>query len=135
MTNTDDPRVLTTSTNDALGDHDVVGLQSELAAGKVHPQELLAAALGCLDRAADLNATVARIDPESELRNLLVGSSGAFAGIPSYVKDNEDVTGLPTTQGSRAVKPTPAMGDSWLVQRFRELGFRFWLKPRCPISA
>ena len=36
---------------------------------------------------------------------------GFFAGVPSFVKDNSDVAGLPTQQGSRAWVAEPARGD------------------------
>lgn len=104
--------------DDALGTDDVVGLLERLRNREVSPGELVDAARGRLTAAAQLNAVVT---PATD--NLLVNDEGPFAGIPSIVKDNEDVTGLPTTQGSGAVRRIPATNDSLFVQQYRALGF------------
>jgi len=85
----------------------------------------------CLDRIAAanprLNAFV-YIDTEGALaaadeldRRLAMGAKvGPLAGVPFGVKDNEDVRGMPTTNGSLFYKDNPpATSDSIVVRRLR----------------
>ncbi|MCU0277264.1 MAG: amidase [Candidatus Nanopelagicales bacterium] len=117
--------VLHTYGDDALGTHDTVGLRQQLEAGQVSPDELRQAALRRLEQAAPLNAVVT-LTPGA------TGSPGPFAGIPSFIKDNEDILGFPTTFGSRALPDQPAVADSRLVQHWRALGFDILGKSALP---
>ncbi len=49
-------------------------------------------------------------------------ADAAFAGIPTLVKDNEDLTGYATSQGSLAVPDRPAAGCSPWVEQYLRLG-------------
>jgi amidase len=107
---------VSTFRDDALGDHDAVSLQQALAAGQVSPQEVRQAARERAEQAHLLNAVVTWLDDQP-------GGTGPFAGIPTFIKDNEDIAGYPTSFGSRAT-PTSAMDhDSRLVRDWRQLGF------------
>lgn len=95
--------------DDALGDHDAVGLAEEIRAGRVSRRESVEAAIArtrLLDvqlagLAADrFSAATAEADTSHD---------GFFAGQPSFVKDNSDVEGLPTQQGTRAFVADPAV--------------------------
>ena len=62
--------------------------------------------------ATELDARVARGE-----------EAGALAGLPLLVKDNQDVTGMRTTYGSRThADAPPAGGDSLVVERLRAAG-------------
>jgi amidase len=50
------------------------------------------------------------------------GVSGPLDGIPVLVKDNIDVTGLPTTGGSVTLAGDVAPGDAFVVRRLRAAG-------------
>lgn len=117
--------VLHTYSDDALGTHDTVGLRQQLAAGQVSADELRQAALLRMEQAAPLNAVVT-------LTPGLAGSPGPFTGIPSFIKDNEDIAGFPTTFGSRALPDRPAQADSRLVGHWRALGFDILGKSALP---
>ncbi|MEI6624663.1 MAG: amidase family protein, partial [Actinomycetes bacterium] len=114
-----------TVTDDALADHDMVGLLAELAAGRVHPNELFAAAWERAEHAEPLNAVVSWVPPSTSV-------DGPFAGIPTFVKDDEEVQGVATTNGSRAVPDTPAEEDSPFAQQLRQLGLAFVGKSALP---
>jgi amidase len=117
---------VTTACDDALGDHDAVSLLAAIRAGAVHPGEVLAAALGRAHVADDrLNAVAAWVRSP-------VAGAGPFAGLPSFVKDNESVAGLPERQGSRAVPPVPAPSSSPFVMLFERLGFTVLGTSRMP---
>lgn len=116
---------LSTFTDDALGDLDTVALREALATGSVSPAEVRQAALARAERAEPLNAVVTWLDrPESP--------GGAFSGIPTVVKDNEEVIGYPTRFGSRATPAQPAHHDSRWVRLWDGLGFDSLAKTTLP---
>ncbi|KAJ1684189.1 hypothetical protein LUZ63_020482 [Rhynchospora breviuscula] len=102
-----------------LGDHDAVALAALVRRGEVTPTELAAAAEARLD-AVDphLNAVVRRVehDPES-------AADGPFRGVPFLLKDlGQDLAGLPTSGGSRALAGVPATETATVVQRWLDAG-------------
>ena len=68
---------------------------------------LNALALECFDR-----ARAAARDPRG----------GWFAGVPTFVKDNSDLAGLPTMQGSDAWEPRPAKRDGGFARMLLATG-------------
>ena len=108
--------------DDALGEHDAVGLAAEIRAGRVSRREAVEAAV----------ARTQKVD--GELRGLAcdrfaeaVAESGSphdgfFAGVPSFVKDNSDVAGLPTQQGTRAFVAEPARKDGDFARMYSAIG-------------
>lgn len=116
----------TTVTDDALGEYDAVGLIDALQSREVHPDEVTAAALARARQAQDaLNAVVDWVPTPT------VGS-GPFGGVPSFIKDNEDLAGLACRQGSRAVPDTPVEANSEFVSQFVDLGFTVLGKSTLP---
>lgn len=109
-------------TDDALGTHDAVGLAAEIAAGTVSADEAIDAALaraGAVD--GELNAI---LTPTVDRARAMaaVGTSGVFAGVPTYIKDTDPVEGVPNTFGSRAMPTTPAKESSPFVQQYETTG-------------
>ena len=108
--------------DDALGDHDAVGLVEEIGSGRVSRQEVVEAAVArtrvvdevlnglAVDRFAA--ATAEAGEP----------ADGFFAGLPSFVKDNSDVAGLPTQQGTHAYVAEPAEADGDFARMFGLIG-------------
>lgn len=99
--------------DDALGEHDAVGLTEELRSGRVSRQELVDAAI---DRTRSLDGELhgLAVDRFEEARaEAREPGTGFFAGLPTFVKDNSDVEGLPTQHGSRAwvAEPVQVHGD------------------------
>lgn len=116
---------LSTSCDDALGNHDTTALREELAAGRVSKRELTEAALLRLKVADRLNAVVTMLDTPDDL-------DGPYAGIPTFIKDNENITGYPTRFGSRTTPEAPVRHDSLWVGQWRELGFATMGKTTLP---
>lgn len=108
---------VSTYRDDALGRHDLTSVRASLASGEVSAQEVREAALARAEDARLLNAVVTWVDAADDPR------SGPFAGVPTFVKDNEDIAGYPTTFGSRATPTSPVRHDTRLVQHWRRLGF------------
>ncbi|HET8559137.1 MAG TPA: amidase [Marmoricola sp.] len=89
-------------TDDALGDHDAVGLVEELRAGRVSRRELVEAAIARTESLEEVLEGLACDDFDRARRRAEDEGAGFFAGVPTFVKDNADVAGLPTQQGTRA---------------------------------
>ncbi len=100
-------------TDDALAEHDATALAASIAAGEVSASEVVDAAISRLQKAEPvLHATVCqRLDEaRNEAAKLRLASVPGvpFAGVPTFIKDNTDLAGLPTLHGSRAVPVKPA---------------------------
>lgn len=99
--------------DDALGDRDAVGLVGAIQAGAVSVPEVVEAAIARAERMdPELNglAHAAFDRARSEARQ---PRGGFFAGVPTLVKDNADVAGMPTQHGTDAYRDEPrsAHGD------------------------
>ena len=97
--------------DDALGDHDAVGLAGEIRSGRVSRREAVEAAVErtrLLDEVLDGLAADRFAGAAAEAD---APHDGFFAGLPTFVKDNSDVAGLPTQQGTRAYVARPAATD------------------------
>jgi len=93
--------------DDALGDHDAVGLVAELAEGRVSAPELIDAAIERTERVnPELNAVAYRAFDRAR-NTALHPAKGFFSGIPSFLKDNVDVAGMPTHHGTDAFLDPP----------------------------
>jgi amidase len=114
---------ISTVRDDALGDDDACGLLERLARREASAAELRKAAL---DRARDADAVLDAVTvwvDEPSVTEVPVPATAPFAGIPSVVKDTDDLTGSPTSQGSWAVPDRPASACSPWVAQFLGLGF------------
>jgi amidase len=112
--------------DDALGRHDAVALASMLRRREVSPDELAAAALARAERVAGLGA-VAVTGP-----TVSGDADGWFAGVPTYVKDNTDVRGMPTAEGSTAFRPLPALDHGPVTVQLLATGLSVLGKSRMP---
>ncbi|QBJ96651.1 amidase [Rhodococcus sp. ABRD24] len=128
---TEDPRVHAFR-DDALGDLDATGVAARIAIGDVSAREVVQAAIERAETVQDqLNGIEVR-DFERALRLASAPRGGVFSGVPTIVKDNVDVAGLPTGQGSSAFTPAPARRDSDFVTQFQSTGAVSIGKSRLP---
>jgi amidase len=105
-----------------------VGISAAVRAGRVTPAEVLEqhleritaveSRLGAfrLVRTEAVRAEARALGGRDDLGSL------PLAGVPVAVKDNVDVAGCPTRNGSAATSPEPAAADDELVRRLREAG-------------
>ncbi len=118
----DEISTVDTTSDDALGSDDVTALLGRLARREVSAAELRAAAAARARSANErLNAVTAWVE-EPVGPEVAVAEDAPFAGIPTLIKDNEDLTGYVTTQGSWAMPQHPARECSPFVAQHLQLG-------------
>jgi len=108
--------------DDALGDADAVELARRIAAGQTTSEELVAAAIA---RARDVNPALNAIVHEnfdSALASARRPQSGRFGGLPTFVKDTDDVEGTPMRMGTHALPDTPSRKSSQFIKQFFATG-------------
>ncbi|MEU6583863.1 amidase [Nocardia sp. NPDC046763] len=105
--------------DDALGEHDGVAIAALIRSGQLSAAEVAKAAR---ERVAQvdpvLHAVVVEADPP-----LVSGDREALLyGVPTFVKDNTDVAGLPTQHGSAAWRARPAKAHGPFAKQFLGTG-------------
>ena len=93
--------------DDALGDLDAVAMVDALRTGRVSAAELVEAAIA---RTEAVNPVLNGLAHETFARARSLAAAGGrqggyFDGVPTYIKDNVDVEGMPTMQGTDAWEP------------------------------
>ncbi|MGV0792733.1 amidase [Mycolicibacterium sp. XJ1819] len=110
--------------DDALGDLDAVGLVEALQAGKVSAPELIEAAIA---RAESVDPAVNGLAYDAfDRAKVRAGASrrygGYFDGVPSFLKDNVAVAGMPTMSGTDAWDPKPEGADGDFARAYLATG-------------
>lgn len=117
--------------DDALGNLDAVGVAEAIAAKKVSPEEIVEAAINRAEKADEhLGAIVYKYYNEARKNAAQIG--GFFNGVPTFVKDNEDMKGVPTQFGTKAFKAKPAKRNSQFVNQFISTGLNVIGKTSLP---
>lgn len=118
--------------DDALGDLDTVGVAAAIAAGSISAREAAEAAIARAERVNPQLNAIQLADFERALESAEHPAEGVFAGVPTFVKDNTDVAGLPSDQGSLAVKARPAAANHAFTDQFLSTGFTVLGKSTMP---
>lgn len=124
------PRLHAFRADDALGFDDATALAERLRRREVSAAEVRAAA----------EARLAMVEPRLAALACPVGAAvappiaaeGVFAGVPSVIKDNTDVAGLPSRYGSAAVPARPAPRHGAFAKQFLDQGFQLIGKSALP---
>ncbi len=123
-------------TNDVLGELDAVAIAERIAARDISAAEAVEAAIARLAVVEPvLNAVaVTRYDQaRKEAERLSTEDAGGLlAGVPSAIKDNVDLAGLPTRYGSRATPERRYGADSPITAQFRSTGLMAIVKTALP---
>ncbi|WP_248846365.1 amidase family protein, partial [Rhodococcoides kroppenstedtii] len=123
-----DGRRVSVFADDALGRHDAVGLADALRRREVSPDEVLAATRDRLAAAADLNAVVGSV-----FETPVAGSpAGPFGGVPTLLKDNSDLAGVPTGVGSEIVREVPVSSHGPVARELLRMGLTIIAKSTLP---
>jgi len=116
--------------DDALGDHDAVGLAGEIQSGRVSRLEVVEAAIARTRLLDEDLAGLAADRFRAATAEARGPHEGFFAGQPSFVKDNSDVAGLPTQQGTHAFVAEPAIRDGDFARMYALVGMTILGKTR-----
>ncbi|HYB36998.1 MAG TPA: amidase [Mycobacterium sp.] len=110
--------------DDALGDLDAVALADGIQAGRVSRAEVVEAAIARTEAVSSaLNGLAYQAFDQARAKASETGSEGGFfSGVPTFVKDNVDVAGLPTMQGTDAWVPRRAAADSEFTRLYLATG-------------
>ncbi|MCU1640491.1 MAG: putative amidase [Nocardia sp.] len=116
--------------DDALGRHDAVALAEAIRTGATTAEELAAAAVA---RAQQVDPTLHAV-AHAIFDSPRYGEDKAAAlfGVPTFVKDNTDVRGVPTDHGSEAFRARPARKDGAFTQQLLSTGVTVLGKSRLP---
>jgi amidase len=111
-------------TDDALGDLDAVALAAAMRAGTVSPEEVIDAAIARVEKVNPaLNGLAYDAFDRARARARLHGPYGGFFdGVPTFVKDNVAVAGMPTMNGTDAWQPVPAAADGDFARSYLAMG-------------
>jgi amidase len=116
-------------TDDALSDHDAVAVADLIRKGEISAREAADAAIARAGKVEpELNAVVFaaydRIEPSTV--------DGPLAGVPTYIKDNTDVRGMPTNHGTDAYAGKPSTKDGPYARQYLSAGMTVLGKSRLP---
>src|SRR5512139_3027110 len=125
----DDTRV-SAFTDDALGEDDAVGIAARIRSGEVSAAEVEAAAVARVRRVDPVLHAVAHAAYDRPRRSTDTGA--ALYGVPTFVKDNTDVVGMPSNHGSAAWTARPAKRDGRYTRQYLSTGMTVLGKSRLP---
>jgi len=117
-------------TDDALAEHDAVGLADLIRRRELSAEEVEAAAIARLERVAPALNALAHAAYDAPRRS--TRTDAPFFGVPTLVKDNSDVAGMPTNHGTDAFVAAPAATDGRYVTQYLSAGMTVLGKSRLP---
>jgi amidase len=107
--------------DDVLGDLDAVGLAAAIADG-LSVEEVVAAAIARVEAVDPALNAVAHPDHDRARERAGSPQGGFFAGVPTLLKDNVAVAGLPATEGTDAFTAQPARADGDFARMYLATG-------------
>lgn len=123
---------------DALGDLDAVGLAEQIRRGHVSVREVTEAAIARAEQVNPrLNAIALRTYDQARAwaepsPGGATHAQGAFAGVPTFIKDTADLAGFPTQFGSRIFKSAKARRHDPFAAQLLAQGFNVIGKSTLP---
>jgi amidase len=112
--------------DDALGELDAVGLADAIRAGSVRRADVVEAAIArteAVNPAVNGLAYQAFAQARETASSASAGAAdGFFGGVPTFIKDNVDVAGQPTMQGTDAWVPRTAIADGEFTRLYLATG-------------
>jgi len=108
--------------DDALGDLDAVGVAEAIRSGRISRTEAVEAAIARTEKVnPELNGLAYEAFDRARAR-AQAPYGGFFDGVPSFIKDNSDVAGMPTQHGCDAWQPRAVSADGAFSRIFLTTG-------------
>ena len=108
--------------DDALGDLDAVGMVHAMRRGTVSSAELIDAAIARVTAVNPALNGLAHDAFDKARARAARKQGGYFDGVPTFFKDNVDVDGMPTMNGTDAWAPQPQSGNGDFARFFLKTG-------------
>ena len=108
--------------DDALGDLDSVAIVDAMRTGKVSSAELVEAAIAREQLVNPALNGLAHERFDQARAQAATRQGGYFDGVPTFIKDNVDVEGMPTMQGTDAWDPRPQTSHGDFAKFFLATG-------------
>ncbi|EFQ83542.1 Amidase [Aeromicrobium marinum DSM 15272] len=121
MKNTSDTRVHAFG-DDAIGDLDAVGVADAIASGTITAVEATEAAIARAESVEPHLSGIVHRAFDAALAEAAAPAPGVFSGVPTFIKDNTAVAGMPTNHGTRAFVARPAPADEPFTRQYRSTG-------------
>ena len=108
--------------DDVLGEHDGVELAKMIKNRDLSTAEVVEAAIRRAEKVEPALNAIELALYEKALKITSENQKGKLAGVPTFIKDNNDLSGTPTRQGSRASLGRVARQDGPFVSQFLATG-------------
>jgi len=118
--------------SDALADHDAVELARLIRTKELSPREITEAAIARAGKVEPLINAIEFACFERALNEAQQPKTGFFAGVPTFIKDNVPVAGLPTRHGTAAIRSTPSRRSGAYARQYLAQGFITLGKSKLP---
>jgi amidase len=115
-------RVHAFTDDDALGSHDAVGLVEALHSGEVSVVDVVEAAIARAEKVEPQLNAIAHRGYDRARAEAKDPRSGFFAGVPTWIKDNSLLEGMPTRHGTDAWDPPPDTADGDFARMYLAAG-------------
>ena len=115
-------RVHAFSSDDALAELDATGVVESLRSGAVSVPEVVEAAIARTEQVDAALGAVAYAAYDRARAEARRPRGGWFSGVPTFVKDNVDVAGMPTQHGSDAFTASPQPDDGDFARMYLATG-------------
>lgn len=111
--------------DDVLAHHDATALVALLKNGDLSAAEVTDAVIRRIEAVNPALGALVYADFDNARARAAAGEqhSGFYAGLPTLIKDNIMVRGMPTANGMLHLHAKPAAKDSHVTRQFRKLGF------------
>lgn len=118
--------------DDALGEHDAVALAELIRRRELSPVEVAEAAVARVEKVNPALNAVEFAAFEQAVEAAANPAPGLLSGVPFFVKDNTDVAGMPTGNGTDAYRPRPAARHGRVAKQLLSAGFTVLGKSTLP---
>lgn len=119
--------------SDILQDHDAVELANLLKTKAISQEEVVEASIQRAKKVDPLlNAVEFDCYEQALQQSRFSPSPGYFSGVPTFIKDNTPVAGMPTNHGSAAINSAPAEEHDPYAKQYLDQGFALLGKSTLP---